>query len=107
MYSRVYTSCHLAKKICVNPPLLVFDTCIIGFCRRYRKRFEVLGIGVCEITSSWKDFIVEKYVKRKKAILVTRDKDFEGTKYAIVLKSRKYEEMWSELWKKLRQKNTS
>jgi len=88
-----------------NPPPIIFDYCVCGFGRKYEERFRLLGFSVLFVGEKWKDFVVRKYVEKNNGILVTSDKEFEGYSRAIVLAKRKYEEMWSELWRKWRTKN--
>lgn len=90
----------------VNPhPLLIFDNCVVGFGIRYKHRFELLGYSIVLLKRGKADFYIKELAKKYNAIIVTRDKDFKDYQKAIILSKIKYEEMWSEFWRKLKYNN--
>lgn len=91
-----------SKSVNPLPQVLIFDYNLIGFARRYKNRFNALGVKVLEVKGSWSDFIIDLFAERNDGIIVTRDRDFSLNKRAVVLTKTKYEELWTELWKKIR-----
>ena len=87
---------------------LVFDINVEGFRRWVSRRLRCLGIRTYRVPPGMAvcdDFIAE-YADRLGAVVVTRDKKFPH-KNKIVLTSTKYEKMWTELCRGLRDRAMS
>ena len=87
---------------------LVFDVNIEGFRRWVRRRLRYLGITAIKVPSGMTccDRLIAEYAERLGAVVVTRDRRFPY-KNKIVLTSTKYEKMWVELCRGLRERAMS
>jgi len=87
---------------------LLFDINVEGFRRWVSRRLRYLGVKAIRVPPGMArcDRLIAWYAGRIGAVAVTRDRRFP-CKNKIVLTSTKYEKMWTELCRRLRERAMS